>query len=68
MKRKIEIRATFDGGLSRGKSFMFAFLPNAIFFNHEYGCELQIHWLTFFVSIGIPNRKWELKQSDRAND
>lgn len=68
MKRKIEIRATFDGGLSRGKSFVFSFLPNAVFFNHEYGYELQICWLTVFVSLGMPKRKWELKQSDRVND
>lgn len=68
MKRKIEIRATFDGGLSRGKSFVFSFLPNAVFFNHEYGYELQICWLTVFVSLGMPKRKWEWKQSDRVND
>lgn len=68
MKRRIEIRATFDGGLSLGKSFMFAFLPNAVFFNHECGYELQIYWLTVFVSLGMPKRKWEWKQSGPAND
>lgn len=68
MKRKIKIKATFDGGLGLGRSFRFALLPSIVFFNLEYGYELQFCWLSAFVSLGMPKRKWEWKYSAHGND